>query len=153
MTSIHLIQDRPARPGAEPHGFSQRPVTRYAITLFLQSSHRLGSVALFAMLGTWAMMYRVADFHMPLAISAACADIGLCAGLAARILIPPRHPARREANGVTIFNTVLFVLALYTMFFARLELIRSGAAQFFTPTLPTLDFQYTVSARKAIQRV
>jgi hypothetical protein len=105
-----------------------------ALTILLQSSHRLGGVSFLATIGTWVMMYLIKDFHIPLAITAATANLGLCCGIAARMLTRPGQPARREANGVTIFNLVFFVLALQLMVFARLEVIRSAASDFFTPS-------------------
>jgi hypothetical protein len=107
------------------------------LTVFLQASHRLGAVALLATMGTWTMMYLIKDFHIPLAITAATANLGLCCGLAARMLTQPGQSARREANGVTIFNLVFFVLALHLMLFARLDVIRSAASQFFTSSPQT----------------
>jgi hypothetical protein len=106
----------------------------WATTFFLQVSHRAGAVALLATLATWGMMYAIRDFHMPLAIACGCADVGLCSALVARMLTQPKTHARREANGVAIFNLVLLVLALHLMVFARLEVIRSAASAFFTPT-------------------
>jgi hypothetical protein len=104
------------------------------IVFFLQLSHRLGAIALLSTIGTWAMMYMIRDFHLPLAIASGCADAGLCSALIARIFTRPTTPSRREANGVAIFNLVLFILAVYLMIFARLDVIRAAASEFFTPT-------------------
>jgi hypothetical protein len=104
------------------------------LTILLQTSHRLGSVALLATIGTWAVMYMIKDFHIPLAITAICANLGLCCGLSARMMTQPLTSLRREANGVTVFNLILFVLAIHLMLFARLDVIRSAASQFFTPS-------------------
>ena len=79
-------------------------------------------------------MYLMKDFHIPLAIAAGCANLGFCCGLAARAMTAPSTPVRREANGVTIFNLVLFVLALHLILFARLDVIRAAAGEFFTPS-------------------
>jgi hypothetical protein len=105
---------------------------------WIQVSQRLGAVALFATLAAWGMMFAVRDFHVPLAIAGGCADVGLCSALIARLLSGSTLASRREANGVAIFNLVLFVLALYLMIFARLDVIRSAASEFFTPTPPTI---------------
>lgn len=114
----------------------QPPATfgNWATAFLLQVSHRAGAVALLATIATWGMMYAIRDFHVPLALACGCADVGLCSALLARMLSQPKTPSRREANGVAIFNLVLFVLALHLMVFARLEVIRSAASAFFTPT-------------------
>jgi hypothetical protein len=104
------------------------------LTILLQASHRLGSVALLATIGAWATMYMIKDFHLPLAIAAGTANLGLCAALVARMMTVVSTPLRRETNGVAIFNLVLLILALQLMVFARLDVIRSAASQFFTPS-------------------
>jgi hypothetical protein len=138
MSSILPIPQQPTtaiavvpRPTAE--SFRDRTTI-----FFLQLAQRAGAVALLATLGAWAMMFMIRDFHLPLAIAGGCADAGLCSALIGKMLAGINTAARREANGVAIFNLVLFVLALYLMIFARLELIRSAASEFFTPTPPTV---------------
>lgn len=111
---------------------------KFAITTFLlQTSHRLGGIAFLATLTTWWLMYTIKDFHLPLVISAATANAGLCCGIAARILTRPGQTTRREANGVAIFNLILFILSIQLMIFARLDVIRSSATDFFTPPPPS----------------
>jgi hypothetical protein len=100
----------------------------------LQASHRIGAIALLATLGTWVQMYRVQDFHTPLAFAAGASDLGFCLALLARMFVHHNSRLRREANGIAIFNLVLFILAIYFIVFARLSVIRANAAAFFTPT-------------------
>ena len=126
---VQTPADRPAKPPILSSSFKAT-----LLNIVLQASHRLGVVALFATIGTWAMMYLVKDFHIPLSIAAGTADAGVCFGLVARMMTKPGQLSRREANGVTIFNLVLFVLAIYLMLFARLEVIRNAASEFFTPS-------------------
>jgi predicted PurR-regulated permease PerM len=108
------------------------------LNIFLQCSHRLGAIALLATLGAWAMMYNIRDFHVPLALAAGFAEAGLCCGLLAHMMTRVGQPSRREANGVSIFNLVLLVLAIQLMLFARLDVIRAAAGDFFTPS-PQVD--------------
>ncbi len=99
----------------------------------LQTSQRLGSIALFATLAAWAMLYLARDASLPIAITVAVSIIGLCAALMARMLTGRGSPSRREADGVAIFNLVLLVLALHMMLYTRLDLIRASVSEFFTP--------------------
>jgi len=116
------------------HSAAESRLKSTLLIILLQASHRLGAIALLATLGTWAMMYIIRDFHVPLAIAAGTADAGLCCGIAARMLTRSGQPARREANGVAVFNLIFFILAIYLMLFARLEIIRAAASDFFTPS-------------------
>jgi hypothetical protein len=134
-STLPIPQEQANTPAVVPPVTTSNFKSR-VIVFFLQLSHRLGAVSLLSTLGAWAMMYVIRDFHLPLAIAGGCADAGLCSALIARILTGPGAPSRREANGVAIFNLVLFVLAVYLMIFARLEVIRSAASEFFTPTPP-----------------
>jgi len=112
----------------------EAPLKERTIFVLLQISHRIGTIALLATLCIWAIMWRAGDFHLPLAVSAGCGDIGLCTALLARMLTRPGQIARREANGVAIFNLVFFVLSLHLMLVTRLDVIRAAANQFFTPS-------------------
>jgi hypothetical protein len=132
-----LLSAPQTTPGKAQH---QSSTAKTIAGWLLQASHRIGAIALLAALGTAAQMYRVKDFHLPLAIAAGCADVGLCLALLAKMLVRRDRILQREANGVAIFNLVLFSLAIIFMIFARLTLIRAAAADFFTPT-PAPDVQ------------
>lgn len=99
---------------------------------FLQIAHRLATVALFAMLGTWALLYRGQDFRWPVLVAFGAGDVGLCAALIALVLA--RRDRRRggEAMGVLVFNLVLTALSLQMLIVARLDLIRAAAEKFFS---------------------
>ncbi len=127
MSELPLIDTSPA---TEPPAGSTKA---WVINLFLQISQRLGAIALFATLGSWAMLYLAKDTSIPIAITVATGNIGMCAALVARMLTTRGSKDRREANGIAIFNLVLLAMALHLMLYTRLDVIRSAAAEFFTP--------------------
>jgi hypothetical protein len=141
MSSVVLISSDDSTPAKNlpvVDYSAPAPARQWAATFFLQISHRIGAVALLATIGTWASMYLIHDFHLPLAIAGGCADVGFCSAMIARLLTRSATASRREANGAAIFNLVLFVLAIYLMIFARLDVIRAAASEFFTPTPPVV---------------
>ncbi|HSV16443.1 MAG TPA: hypothetical protein VLI90_19425 [Tepidisphaeraceae bacterium] len=97
----------------------------------LQFGHRVGTVALFAMLAAWALLYRGQSYHWPLAIAFAGSNLGFCAALLARIIARGRS---REALGLIIFNLLILALSLQLMLLSRLDVIRAAAERFFSPT-------------------
>jgi hypothetical protein len=98
----------------------------------LQLAHRSGTVALFAMLASWAMLYRGQSYQWPAAIAFAASDIGFCGAMLARLLTKPGR--RGEAVGAIIFNLIILVLSLQLMLIGRLDVIRAAAERFFSPT-------------------
>lgn len=117
-----------------PGPVSQPPAAAPQFTaFFLQVSHRIGAISLFALLATWGMMYMARNFGIALAVAFGCADVGLCAALIARMMSPANSPHRREANGAAVFNLILLALTLNLILLSRLEQIRSAASEFFTP--------------------
>jgi hypothetical protein len=131
------MSDFPAIPAAINSpvvNSSAESIQSWTTNLLLQISQRLGAIALFSTLGTWAMLYLAKDASTPVAITVATANVGLCAALLARMLIDRETRARREANGIAIFNLILMVLAVHLMLYTRLDVMRSSAAEFFTPT-------------------
>ena len=127
---------------------NDRPIseskTAWATTTFLQISQRLGAIALISTLGTWAMLYLAKDATIPIAITVGTTIVGLCSAMIARMLTDRATPARREANGIAIFNLVLMVLAVHLMLYTRLDVIRATAADFFTPTPQPTEMNQTV---------
>src|SRR4051794_29363424 len=71
----------------------------------LQVSHRLGTVALFALIAAWALVYRGQSIQWPIAIAFGCSNLAFCAALLARIL--GRSGQRREAMGAIVFNLLI----------------------------------------------
>jgi len=135
MTSLALMASQCETPPAIPTS----AIKLWMINLLLQISQRLGAVALLAMLGVWALLYLDKNVSIALAVVAGAANCGLCSALIAKILTTPGSSDRREANGVAIFNLVLLVLAIHLMIYTRLDVIRSAAHEFFTPTPAARD--------------
>ncbi len=138
MTAASAIDSRPANAQASGShfvsGFNAARLHAWVVAGLLQLSHRIGAIALLATLASWAIMYQGHNFHVPLAVAAGASDIGLCAALLARMLVRHSTRLRREANGVAIFNLVLFILTIYFMIFSRTDVIHAEASAFFTPT-------------------
>ena len=135
MNTISIISDSPEPQVEPPIDFA--PLKSKLLIIVLQISHRLGAIALLCTLATWAMIYSQKSFNTPLAFAAGTAEGGLAFGLLGRVLAKPRSPTRREANGVTIFNLLFFLLAIYLMLLTRLDVIRDNASQFFSPSTPS----------------
>ena len=100
----------------------------------LQVAHRLGTVALFATIAAWVLIYRGQNYQWPVIAAFAAADLGFCAGILAGLIARRTDAsARREALGVTIFNLILLAMSLQLVLISRIDVIRAAASQFFTP--------------------
>ncbi len=103
------------------------------IRLALQTAHRCAAAALLLTLAAWALAYEHQDFHWPLAIAFAAADIGFCAALLALTISRRARLRGGEAFGVFLFNLIFLILSLQMMLFSRLDVIRTMLEQFFSP--------------------
>ena len=117
-----------------PQRWFRISVPALAIERFcLQLAHRLGSVGMLLNLASWGLLYVGRDTGWPLTLAFLCSDVAFCAALTAWLL------ARRENRGgealaATIFNLIFLILSLQLMVIGRLDVIRSAASQFFSPT-------------------
>ena len=99
----------------------------------LQLAHRLGAVGMLLNLTSWGLLYTSHPMTWPLALAFLCSDVGFCAALTAWLLAR-RENRGSEALGATIFNLIFLILSLQMMVISRLDVIRSAAGQFFSPT-------------------
>jgi len=109
------------------------PLIRATEQFSLQFAHRCGAVGMLLNLASWALLYNGRNISWPLAIAFLCSDLGFCAAMAAW-LIARRQGRGGEAVGALIFNLIFLILSLQMMVIGRLDVIRSAASQFFSPT-------------------
>ncbi len=109
------------------------PLSRATENFTLQFAHRAGAIAMLLNLTSWAMLYSGRNMSWPLALAFLSSDLGFCAAMIAWLLAR-RENRGSEAVGVLIFNLIFLILSLQMMLIARLDLIRSAATQFFSPT-------------------
>ena len=128
----------PALPYLSPSSPSRQAFRWPVITIAsvewfcLQTAHRLGAIALFAIIAAWAMVYRSQNAHWPIAVAFGASDVAFCAALIARMLAKSNR--RGEAMGALIFNLIILVMSLQMLIYSRLDVIRAAADKFFTPT-------------------
>jgi hypothetical protein len=115
----------------QPISMDGQSLTPFFAFVSLQLSQRSGAVALFSTLGTWVMVYLDKDPSLAIALTVASGIVGTCAAWVGRMITSPRSSARREANGVALFNLILLVLAMYLMLYTRIGVIRTTTAGFF----------------------
>ncbi len=131
---------------------SSRPTTETVgsvAAVLLQISHRAGTVALLAVLGTGYLAFSGHEFYAALACASGCAIAGLCCAILTLSFARRGGRQWREAVGVGAFNATIAVLGLILMLVARAGVIqdsireggaslRSSVQDFFTapPTLP-----------------
>jgi len=108
--------------------------SRWTFGFLLQTSHRLGAISFFAAIASWAMLYKSQNPTWAVAVSFGAADLGLCAGLIALLMLPKRESTYGETRGAIIFNLLFVLLALQMIFITRLPVIRDAVTAFFTPT-------------------
>jgi hypothetical protein len=99
----------------------------------LQVAHRCGAIGMLLNLVSWGLLYMRRDMHWPLAIAFLCSDVGFCAAMAAWLL-SRREGRGAEAVGALLFNLIFLILSLQMMIVGSLDVIRSAAGQFFSPS-------------------
>lgn len=131
MTSVEHSPRGPLTIGGDSGRDISSPL-RSIEQFLLQVAHRLATISLFAMLASWAMLYRGQNYRWPLVATFTAADIGLCAALVALMIARRSHRPATEAMGVLIFNLVFVALSVQMVVFNRLDVIRAAAGAFFS---------------------
>jgi hypothetical protein len=94
------------------------------IEVCLQISHRVATVGFLSLIVSWYLMFKVADYHLPLIIAAATADGAILFAAIALFCSRNRPKTRREARGLLIFTGIIFAVSIYTMIFTRMTWFR-----------------------------
>ncbi len=95
----------------------------------LQAGHRLGVIALLALLGAAAEAFTGHAFYWPLAAAFGGADLAVCVAILSLSFVRPGEPLRREAAGVLLFNGVVAVAATAFMLVARAGVVQDDVRQ------------------------
>jgi hypothetical protein len=124
MTTVAPDPTQPASPPAPLPTPSRPDYFGTFIEVCLQISHRVAIIAFLCLIGTWYLMFKVDDYHLPLVIAAGTADGAILFAAIALFCSRYRPKTRREARGLLIFTGVIFAVTIYTMVFTRMSWIR-----------------------------